>query len=88
MSQLRPPLGPQDHVQGNPHAPVRLVEYGDFECPYCGQAYRVVKVLQEALGDDLLFALRNFPLSQVHPHALPKPRTSQMLWSGMPPRAP
>jgi len=70
MSELRPPLGPQDHVQGNPNAPIRLVEYGDYECPYCGRAYRIVKALQEALVDDLLFAWRNFPLSQVHPHAL------------------
>ena len=70
MSQLRPPLGPQDHVQGNPRAPIRLVEYGDYECPYCGRAHRIVKALQEALGDDLLFAWRNFPLSQVHRHAL------------------
>ena len=70
MSQLRPPLGPRDHVQGNPDAPIRLAEYGDYECPYCGRAYRVVKALQEALGDHLLFAWRDFPLSQVHPHAL------------------
>ena len=70
MSQLRPPLGPRDHVQGNSNAPIALVEYGDYECPYCGRADRIVKALQEALGDDLLFAFRNFPLSQVHPHAL------------------
>jgi len=70
MSHLRPPLGPRDHVQGNPAAPLELVEFGDFECPYCGQAYPVVKLLQRALGDDLLFAWRHFPLSQVHPHAL------------------
>jgi len=57
-------------MQGNPHAPLSLVEYGDYECPYCGRAYRIVKALQEALGDELLFAWRNFPLSQVHPHAL------------------
>jgi protein-disulfide isomerase len=70
MSQLRPPLGPRDRVQGNPDAPIRLAEYGDYECPYCGRAYRVVKALQDALGDHLLFAWRDFPLSQVHPHAL------------------
>jgi len=70
MSKLRPPLGPRDHVQGSPGAPIELVEYGDFECPYCGRAYLVVKAMKEALGDDLLVAFRDFPLSQVHPHAL------------------
>ena len=67
---LKPPVGPQDHVQGNPDAPIDLVEYGDFECPFCGQAYDSVKAVQAALGDDLRFVFRNFPLAQAHPHAL------------------
>jgi len=67
---LKPPVGPQDHVQGNPDAPIELVEYGDFECPFCGQAYYSVKTVQAALGDDLRFVFRNFPLAQAHPHAL------------------
>jgi len=67
---LKPPVGPQDHVQGNPDAPIELVEYGDFECPFCGQAYDSVKAVQAALGDDLRFVFRNFPLAQAHPHAL------------------
>jgi protein-disulfide isomerase len=70
MSTLKPPVGPHDHVQGNPAAAVTLVEYGDYECPYCGSAYVSVKAVQAAMGDDLLFAFRNFPLTQVHPHAL------------------
>ena len=71
MTTLKMPLTSQDHVQGSPQAPIQLVEYGDYECPYCGQAYVVVKALQRALGDDLLFAFRNFPLTQVHPRAFP-----------------
>jgi protein-disulfide isomerase len=67
---LKPPVGPRDHVQGKPGARIELVEYGDYECPYCGQAYHSVKAVQEALGDELCFVFRNFPLSQVHPHAL------------------
>ena len=67
---LKPPVGPQDHVQGKPDAPIELVEYGDFECPFCGQAYDSVKAVQAALGDDLRFVFRNFPLAQAHPHAL------------------
>ena len=66
---LKPPVGPRDHKQGPPDAPVTLVEYGDYECPYCGEAYVVVKALQERLGDQLCFVFRNFPLAQAHPHA-------------------
>lgn len=69
MSRLRPPLNAQDHVQGRPDAPIQLVEYGDYECPFCGRAHLIVKAVR-AMGDDLVFAFRNFPLSQVHPHAL------------------
>ena len=70
MSRLTPPVGPRDHVQGNPGAPLQLVEYGDFECPFCGRAYFVVKTLQQALGDALCFVFRNFPVGTVHPHAV------------------
>jgi protein-disulfide isomerase len=70
MSQLRVPIGPDDHVQGNASAPVTLVEYGDFECPYCGTAYRTLKELQKRMGESLRFVFRNFPLAEVHPHAL------------------
>jgi len=66
---LKPPVGPKDHMQGPPDAPVTLVEYGDYECPYCGEAYPVVKALQERLGDQICFVFRNFPLAQAHPHA-------------------
>ena len=71
MSQLRVPVGPADHVQGSARAPVTVVEYGDFECPYCGAAYLVLKEVQRKMGDELRFVFRNFPLTQVHPHALP-----------------
>ncbi|MBC7791505.1 MAG: DsbA family protein, partial [Anaerolineae bacterium] len=56
--------------QGNADAPVTLVEYGDYECPYCGQAHPIVKSLQRSLGDQLRFVFRNFPLPAAHPHAL------------------
>jgi protein-disulfide isomerase len=46
-----------------------LVEYGDFECPHCGQAHRVVKELLRRLGRQLCFVFRHFPLTMVHPHA-------------------
>jgi protein-disulfide isomerase len=67
--KLKPPVGANDHVQGPAKAPVTLVEYGDYECPYCGEAYPIVKALQERLGDQVRFVFRNFPLSEAHPHA-------------------
>ncbi|MDR0833413.1 MAG: DsbA family protein [Candidatus Symbiothrix sp.] len=59
-----------DHVQGSANAPVTLVEYGDYQCPYCGQAYPIVKRVQQELGDKLRFVFRNYPLPDLHPHAL------------------
>ena len=59
----------RDHISGPDTAPITLVEYGDYECPYCGQAYPIIKQIQDYFGDNLRFVFRNFPLSQVHPHA-------------------
>jgi protein-disulfide isomerase len=67
--QLTQPVGDDDHVQGPTEAPVTIVEYGDFECSFCGQAYPIVKAIQQRLGDRLRFVFRNFPLSEAHPHA-------------------
>src|SRR5262249_20913529 len=63
------PMRDRDHIQGPIDAPIKLVEYGDYECPYCGAAYPVVKALQECLGSSLCFVFRNFPLTNMHPHA-------------------
>src|SRR5262245_49312104 len=63
------PIPERDHIQGPIDAPIKLVEYGDYECPYCGQAYPVVKAIQERQGNSLCFAFRNFPLANMHPHA-------------------
>lgn len=63
------PVAGRDHLQGSVTSPLALVEYGDYECPYCGEAHPVVKTLQRELGDRLCFAFRNFPLNNVHPHA-------------------
>jgi diadenylate cyclase len=66
---LDTPFGDRDHVRGAATAPVTLVEYGDFECPYCGRMYPVVKELRERAGDRLRVVFRHFPLDSVHPHA-------------------
>lgn len=68
--KLSVPVGDDDHIQGSKNAEITLVEYGDYECPYCGQAYPIVKKIQEEMGDKLRFVFRNFPLTQAHPHAL------------------
>ena len=69
MSRLKIPVGPEDHIQGDPYAPCTLVEYGDYECPHCGQAYPIVKRVQKHFGKRLRFVFRNFPLTQSHSHA-------------------
>jgi protein-disulfide isomerase len=69
-STLTPPVSDSDHARGPDSAKVTLVEYGDYECSYCGRAYPIVKQLQRELGKQLRFVFRNFPLSQSHPHAL------------------
>jgi protein-disulfide isomerase len=59
----------RDHIQGPAEAAVTLLEYGDYECPYCGAAYPIVKDLQARMGDRLRFVFRNFPITTSHPHA-------------------
>ena len=59
----------RDHIQGPADARLTLVEYGDYECPYCGAAYPIVKDIQARMGDQLRFVFRNFPISTSHPHA-------------------
>ena len=54
----------KDHQQGNKDAAITLVEYGDYQCPACGQAAPVVAKVVKHFGDKLLFAFRNFPLEQ------------------------
>ncbi len=67
--RLTVPVSERDHVLGPATAPVTLVEYGDYECPFCGAAHPIFKQVQQVMGDDLRFAYRHFPLSQIHPHA-------------------
>ncbi len=69
ITDLVVPVDPaRDHVRGPDKAPVTIVEYGDFECPYCGQAEPVVRELLRDFGD-LRYVWRHLPLNDVHPHA-------------------
>lgn len=65
-SDLAEPVTRQDHVRGPRRAPVTLLEYGDFECPYCGQAYLILQAIEQELGDQLRFVFRHFPLTNIH----------------------
>jgi protein-disulfide isomerase len=59
----------RDHIRGSEDAPVTLVEYGDFECPYCGRAEPVIRELLSSFDDDVRYVWRHLPLNDVHPNA-------------------
>jgi Na+/H+ antiporter NhaA len=59
----------RDHIRGPESAPVTLIEYGDYECPYCGQAEVVIRELLDEFGDELRYVWRHLPLNDVHTHA-------------------
>jgi protein-disulfide isomerase len=68
--KLDPPVDPErDHIRGRVDAPLTLVEYGDFECPFCGRATGVLRELRERFGDDGRYVFRHLPLTDVHPRA-------------------
>jgi protein-disulfide isomerase len=58
-----------DHIRGSINAPITLVEYGDYECPYTGMAYSIIKEIMKQFGDNVYIVFRNFPLNDIHPHA-------------------
>lgn len=62
-------IAERDHVQGTREAPLVLVEYGDYQCPHCGEAHALVKEIQRLLGQRLCFVFRHFPLTTIHPFA-------------------
>lgn len=68
--ELTPPVQSFDHMQGSEHAAVKVVEFGDFECPNCKQAAPAVKLLLERFEERVCYVWRHFPLAEVHPHAL------------------
>jgi protein-disulfide isomerase len=69
---LAVPVSPErDHIRGPKDAAVSLVEYGDYQCPYCGAAHPIVAEVRRQMGDDLQFVFRHFPLTTIHPMAHP-----------------
>jgi protein-disulfide isomerase len=71
MPTLKNSVTSHDHIQGDFNAPITLIEYGDYQCPFCGKAYFVIKNLQKHYGKCLRFVFRNFPLTEMHPFAEP-----------------
>lgn len=69
-TDLAVPVSERDHSQGPASAAITLVQYGDYECPYTRRSRWVVQTMQQELGDRLRFVYRNFPLIEIHPHAL------------------
>lgn len=70
MSKLTPPVNENDRQLGKPGFKITLVEYGDYQCPYCGMAHPLVKRLLEEKGDVIRFVFRNFPLQTIHHQAM------------------
>jgi protein-disulfide isomerase len=77
VTKLAVAVSEKDHRQGDKNAPCTLVEYGDYQCPSCGQAYPIVKRVQKHFGKRLSFVFRNFPLTQLHPYAEPAAETAE-----------
>ncbi|TMI16045.1 DsbA family protein [Candidatus Bathyarchaeota archaeon] len=76
--KLEIPVTPErDHIEGPANAALTLVEYGDYQCPYCGAAYPEVKKVQKELGPELRFVFRNFPLTNMHEHAMNAAETAE-----------
>jgi protein-disulfide isomerase len=66
---LTQPVTDDDHILGPANAPITIVEYGDYECPWCHNAVQIINQVREKLGDRLRFVFRHFPWTSIHPHA-------------------
>lgn len=71
MSTLKPEVNSNDHIQGDDTASVTIVEFGDYQCPYCGNAYPILKEIDETFGHQIKFVFRHFPLANAHQYAVP-----------------
>jgi protein-disulfide isomerase len=77
MATLRVPVTQDDHIRGRLQAPAVVVEYGDFQCPYCRAAHDIVKAVHRHFGSGMAFVFRNFPLTEIHPMAEPAAETAE-----------
>ena len=74
---IRPVDPARDHIRGKPDAPLTLVEYGDFECPFCSRATGGIDEVRAHFGDELRYVWRHLPLERVHPRAMDAARASE-----------
>jgi protein-disulfide isomerase len=74
---LSPPLEDLDHVRGEPDAPLQLVMFGDFQCPFCLGSQSILRRVRERLGGRLLFGFRHLPIPEKHPLAMPAAEASE-----------
>lgn len=65
------------HIEGNKNSGVTFVEYGDYQCPYCGQYYPLVKQVEQQYASKISYQFRNFPLVQLHPNAMAAARAAE-----------
>ncbi|KUI23645.1 Na+/H+ antiporter NhaA [Mycobacterium sp. GA-2829] len=77
LTLVRPVDAERDHVRGHPNAPLVLVEYGDFECPFCSRATGAIDEVRAHFGDDLLYVWRHFPLARAHPRSFDAARACE-----------
>jgi Na+/H+ antiporter NhaA len=77
LKLLRPVDPDRDHFRGDPDAPLTLVEYGDFECPFCSRATGAIDEVRAHFGDELRYVWRHLPLERVHPRAFDAARASE-----------
>jgi Na+/H+ antiporter NhaA len=77
LKLLRPVDSDRDHIRGDPNAPLTLVEYGDFECPFCSRATGAIDEVRAHFGDELRYVWRHLPLERVHPRAFDAARASE-----------
>jgi protein-disulfide isomerase len=75
--RLTVPISGRDHIRGPATAPLTLLEYGDYECPFCGVAHPAVLQTMAIMGDQLQFAYRHFPLTQIHLRAQQAAETAE-----------
>ncbi len=81
MAQLRVPVTQRDHILGDANAPVVVVEYGDYQCPFCRAAQPVVEQILAQFGDSLSLVFRHFPLVEIHPFAEPAAESAEFAGS-------